>query len=630
MILVNETKGEDSNDTAADNDNDDNGNEELEEMKEEKPALDKSSSDKPDTERCKNDPNFAVVCSFLDQFGETLGLPCPSILDLETMLEQPGQANIDLINFQIKLLRKLKKTVSFDKWERVLTRFTFTYSSEDGWELDRFGYKRAKLALRIRIIKALCEAQFDLNARFKLNINKLDSGTLRLQPIGKDKLGNCYWFQVDPEANVRVYREDLDDETWELVASNRDELAALVELLTDKETFARTVSQEEMEEEDSMQGLEDIIRDTGPVDSNLTSANASKYNSEDEDTRGSFASHGTSTPERGVNPRPGVQTMDPSVSGKLGGPAEKFIPWKKRGLSESPVDFASQQDGQWDGPEVKRQRKEEEEVGEEEEMVGFVAGRGSGAESDLGNPIVGEEVSEEMILVVGRGSGAENLARSTRRAAANGVAIAAAARNGANGDASDSEEEESDVENSEDEDVLPPAKRGRGGGRGVAGARGGRGRGRGRAKPPKSEEDESEEEEEVRRTPAKKTKPASSEEDESGEEEEEEKPEANSDEDESEDEDATNGKNGKNGGDGSDGDGSEEEAPKPAAKAGRGRGRGRGGSKAQEPAEPRPGRGGSSRVQILKLKEEERKKKEAEEKVRLFELAKKKVRLFEL
>ena len=54
--------------------------------------------------------------------------------------------------------------------------------------------------------------------------------------------------------------------------------------------------------------------------------------------------------------------MDPSVSGKLGGGAEKFIPWKKRGLSESPVDFASQQDGQWDGPEVKRQRKEEEGV----------------------------------------------------------------------------------------------------------------------------------------------------------------------------------------------------------------------------------------------------------------------------
>merc|ERR1719150_1255690 len=119
MILVDETKEEDSNDAVKKDDE-----EEEKEIKEEKPSVD-------NLDRCKNDPNFAVVCSFLDQFGETLGLPCPSILDLETMLEQPGQANIDLINFQIKLLRKLKKTVSFDKWERVLTRFTFSYSSED-------------------------------------------------------------------------------------------------------------------------------------------------------------------------------------------------------------------------------------------------------------------------------------------------------------------------------------------------------------------------------------------------------------------------------------------------------------------------------------------------------------------
>ena len=150
---------------------------EEEKEKEEDVAQEQSTNEKPDQELCKNDPNFAVVCSFLDQFGGALGVPCPSILDLETMLEKTGEPDMELVTFMVKMLRKLKKTVSFDKWERVLIKFTFSYSSEDGWELDRlegkanshislrFGYKRAKLALRIRLLKHLCEAQFDLNAR---------------------------------------------------------------------------------------------------------------------------------------------------------------------------------------------------------------------------------------------------------------------------------------------------------------------------------------------------------------------------------------------------------------------------------------------------------------------------------
>ena len=52
--------------------------------------------------------------SFVFQFGETLGLPCPSILDLETMLEQPGQANIDLINFQVSATLH---TISLEKYD---------------------------------------------------------------------------------------------------------------------------------------------------------------------------------------------------------------------------------------------------------------------------------------------------------------------------------------------------------------------------------------------------------------------------------------------------------------------------------------------------------------------------------
>merc|ERR1711936_1241991 len=103
-------------------------------------------------EKCTSDPNFAVVCSFLDQFGSTLGVPCPSIMDLQTMLESDAETSADLITFMVRLLRKMKKSVSMEKWEKALVKFAFTCSSEDGWELDRFGFKRAKLALKIRML----------------------------------------------------------------------------------------------------------------------------------------------------------------------------------------------------------------------------------------------------------------------------------------------------------------------------------------------------------------------------------------------------------------------------------------------------------------------------------------------
>merc|ERR1712106_58683 len=340
---------------------------------------DLQTDEKPVKESCTSDPNFAVICSFLDKFGGSVGIPCPTILELQNMLESDGEPSTELITFQVRLLRKLKKSVSMDKWEKALIKFCFTYSTEDGWELDRFGYKRSKLTLKVRIVKNLCEAQFDLNAKFKLEINKHESASLRMQPVGRDKLGNAYWFQVDAEANVRVYREDLDEETWELAADCKEQLGDLVDKLGDGETYTRTLSQDEEPEDDSMQGYEDIIRDTGPVESNATSADASRYNSEDEDTRSSFPDHsqrGANTPERknkssrspekdsfrrqtfgidnGVKAPSNLAHSIDSLTNKtstgsanwmshIRQPAEtgesrndKFIPLKKRGLSESP------------------------------------------------------------------------------------------------------------------------------------------------------------------------------------------------------------------------------------------------------------------------------------------------------
>lgn len=60
--------------------------------------------------------------------------------------------------------------------------------------------------------------QFDNNVRFKQEINKMSSEELRSQPLGKDNKGHAYWYQSDNNCQIRVYKEDPDEETWILVA----------------------------------------------------------------------------------------------------------------------------------------------------------------------------------------------------------------------------------------------------------------------------------------------------------------------------------------------------------------------------------------------------------------------------
>lgn len=60
--------------------------------------------------------------------------------------------------------------------------------------------------------------QFDNNTSFKNKINLITAKELRSHPIGRDKLGNAYWYQIDDSCQLRVYKEDPDEETWALVA----------------------------------------------------------------------------------------------------------------------------------------------------------------------------------------------------------------------------------------------------------------------------------------------------------------------------------------------------------------------------------------------------------------------------
>ncbi|XP_012535217.1 uncharacterized protein LOC105836017 isoform X2 [Monomorium pharaonis] len=210
---------------------------------------------------CASDPNFAVICSFLSCFGKSCGIVYPDIARLQEMLENTQEVSQELIDLHIKLLRKTRKTVSPEKWERALVKFCHTYSNQDGWELERFGYKKARIAVKLRLLKVLLETQFDLNQKFKNEVNKLAAAELRVEPLGRDKSGLAYWCQLDEECNIRVYREDLDEENWELVAKDREGVVNLINILSNGEIGAIPIN----EDSNSLEISEKPIIDTGQV-----------------------------------------------------------------------------------------------------------------------------------------------------------------------------------------------------------------------------------------------------------------------------------------------------------------------------------------------------------------------------
>ncbi len=55
-----------------------------------------------------------------------------------------------------------------------------------------------------------------------------------------------------------MYREDPDEETWELVAQTKEELSAVIQELREGRAAAPPSAQEEEEEEE--EGLDEIIR----------------------------------------------------------------------------------------------------------------------------------------------------------------------------------------------------------------------------------------------------------------------------------------------------------------------------------------------------------------------------------
>ncbi|XP_062861174.1 remodeling and spacing factor 1 [Trichomycterus rosablanca] len=181
--------------------------------------------------------SFAVVCSFLERYGVALDLPDMTFPQLEAFLQETSSVPQPLIDLHVKLLRKLGKSVTHDKWEKYLVKVCQECNSQFAWELERKGYPEMSMNCKADILKYLCECQFDENMKFKMAVNEEDPDQMRLQPIGKDEEGLLYWFQLDQDQNVRLYVEEQDDlngSSWRCIVRSRNELADILERLKAK------------------------------------------------------------------------------------------------------------------------------------------------------------------------------------------------------------------------------------------------------------------------------------------------------------------------------------------------------------------------------------------------------------
>uniref|UniRef100_A0A1A9VZS4 PHD-type domain-containing protein n=1 Tax=Glossina brevipalpis TaxID=37001 RepID=A0A1A9VZS4_9MUSC len=177
---------------------------------------------------CANDSDFAMICAFFQKFHKDLCLDLPNFNQLQEWLTRTDEVSCQLRDLHIKLLRKTRKTVHEKSWESALSKFCFTYSAQDAWEIERFGYKNSSIKVKLRILRELLESQFERNAKFRAKILTFSADSLRLQPIGRDRLGHAYWVTQDSDCNIRIYQEHLDEEIWHLVATNRMEFANLI------------------------------------------------------------------------------------------------------------------------------------------------------------------------------------------------------------------------------------------------------------------------------------------------------------------------------------------------------------------------------------------------------------------
>ncbi|XP_028320034.1 remodeling and spacing factor 1 isoform X1 [Gouania willdenowi] len=204
--------------------------------------------------------SFAEVCSFLERYGAALDLPDMTFPQMERYLRDTTAVPKPLVELHVKLLRKLGRTVTTDKWERYLAKVCQELNSTWAWELEQKGYQEMSMECKSSILKYLCECQFDDNLKFKTAVNDEEPEKMRLQPIGRDRQGLMYWIQRDRDQNIRLYTEeqdDLDGSSWKCIVRTRNDLAEALELLKAQVELNHKLDQNQSESRSSSPAQKD-------------------------------------------------------------------------------------------------------------------------------------------------------------------------------------------------------------------------------------------------------------------------------------------------------------------------------------------------------------------------------------
>ncbi|CAF4247749.1 unnamed protein product, partial [Adineta steineri] len=190
-----------------------------------------------------NDANYGIVLCFLDQFRSILDLPhYPLQLFEDHLINYQEQNPSRLIDFHFILLKRLSlaKNAQRDKFDSIITKFVSRFDSNDSEQLATIDYLHIDINLKVRIIKYLLESQFDLNQTFKNTISEKSSCDIKSLPLGRDRFGASYWFFMDSNCFVRLFREDVNnDRTWTNIAKNREELEKFIQLLITDSTVRK-------------------------------------------------------------------------------------------------------------------------------------------------------------------------------------------------------------------------------------------------------------------------------------------------------------------------------------------------------------------------------------------------------